>query len=185
LPNICENTLTLRVEYAEFNKIDTLLDNLNEDDCPDTTTFFGHFVPETYLSKDCEIKDGQMPEWYEWRIANWGTKWDAHIIHFEWTELEDAWELEITFDTAWGPPDEVYRAFTWQSKTFHATWHEAGMGFVGEMDDNGTSDWEYHSWSVDDVNKYIPENLIERYALVDIVSYNQTELMAEAEEAIA
>ena len=120
-----------------------------------------------------------MPEWYEWRIANWGTKWDAHIIHFEWTELEDAWELEITFDTAWGPPDEVYRAFTWQSKTFHATWHEAGMGFVGEMDDNGTSDWEYHSWSVDDVNKYIPENLIERYALADIVSY------MEAEEAVA
>ena len=83
MPNICENTLTLRVEYAEFNKIDTLLDNLAEEDCPDTTTFFGYFVPETYLSKDCEIKDGKMPEWYQWRVENWGTKWDAHIIDYE------------------------------------------------------------------------------------------------------
>jgi hypothetical protein len=179
LPNICENTLTLRVEYAEFNKIDTLLDNLAEHDCPDTTTFFGYFVPETYLSRDCEIKDGQMPEWYQWRVENWGTKWDAHIINYNWTELEDAWELEIDFDTAWGPPDEMYRTFTIQGRTFNATWHEPGMGFVGETDDNGVSDWEYIHWSVDDVNKYIPENLVERYALVDIVSY------MEAEEAVA
>jgi len=33
--------------------------------------------------------------------------------------------------------------------------------------------------SVDDVNKYIPDNLVERYALADIVSY------MEAEEAVA
>ena len=179
MPNICENTLTLRVEYAEFNKIDTLLDNLAEEDCPDTTTFFGYFVPETYVSKDCEIKDGKMPEWYQWRVENWGTKWDAHIIDYNWTELEDAWELEIAFDTAWGPPDQVYYTFAVQGRTFNATWHEPGIGFVGESIDYNVSDWEYIHWSVDDVNKYIPDNLVERYALVDIVSY------MEAEEAVA
>ena len=53
---------------------------------------------------------------------------------------------------------------------------------VGRNEDetvDGVSDWEYHSWSIDDINKYIPENLVERYALVDIVSY------MEAEEAVA
>jgi len=38
--------------------------------------------------------------WYEWNIANWGTKWNAYE-----TEKKD--EDTISFDTAWSMPEPV------------------------------------------------------------------------------
>lgn len=36
-------------------------------------------------------------DWYSWRIANWGTKWNAYSIK----KIDDC---SIKFDTAWGTP---------------------------------------------------------------------------------
>ena len=41
-------------------------------------------------------------DWYDWRRANWGTKWNA--CDCDLSRLEDG---EITFNTAWCPPVPV------------------------------------------------------------------------------
>ena len=43
--------------------------------------------------------------WYNWNISNWGTKWDINGS----VEIEDydSEQIEINFNTAWGPPIEV------------------------------------------------------------------------------
>ncbi|MAK50664.1 hypothetical protein [Marinobacter sp.] len=44
--------------------------------------------------------------WYDWRINNWGTKWNTYDA-----ELLDINEsIEYTFNTAWGPPDMAIAA---------------------------------------------------------------------------
>lgn len=50
------------------------------------------------------IKLYNAPTWYEWAIANWGTKWNA-------CEPEvDVQARVITFDTAWAAPEGVVNA---------------------------------------------------------------------------
>ena len=42
--------------------------------------------------------------WYDWRLANWDTKWDAYDVE---VLDEDIDNLEIGFNTAWSPPEAI------------------------------------------------------------------------------
>jgi len=42
--------------------------------------------------------------WYDWRVQNWDTKWDAYDVVV--TE-DDPEQLEIEFNTAWSPPTAI------------------------------------------------------------------------------
>ena len=42
--------------------------------------------------------------WYDWRVQNWDTKWDAYDV--EVTD-DDPECLEIQFNTAWSPPEAI------------------------------------------------------------------------------
>ena len=45
--------------------------------------------------------------WYDWRLANWDTKWDAYDVEVVDPDPEN---LEIEFNTAWSPPEAVCHA---------------------------------------------------------------------------
>jgi len=67
--------------------------------------------PETMekadLYKNNMDKYGHL-NWYSWRIANWGTKWEVPAMDITVvTETEDHMVLE--FDTAWSPADGIYQ----------------------------------------------------------------------------
>lgn len=65
----------------------------------------------------------QATTWYDWRIENWGTKWDAYDQTSEETDNGNTGTGNYTFNTAWAPPIPVIRrlaiifpdiAFTWK-----------------------------------------------------------------------
>ena len=70
---------------------------------------------ESRLDKK-DIEEGQLAlmniekygfkDWYEWSIANWGTKWNASSIQ---VVDNDEYRVNIYFETAWSPPDGWYR----------------------------------------------------------------------------
>lgn len=79
--------------------------------------------------------------WYNWRVSNWGTKWDAS--ESDW-DLEDGL-LTVHFQTAWAPPigwlENVAAQFA--ELTFKMTFQEEGMGFCGRADGtDGIVDWQ-------------------------------------------
>jgi hypothetical protein len=79
--------------------------------------------------------------WYNWRVSNWGTKWDA--CESDW-DLDDR-ELTIHFQTAWAPPigwlENVSAQFP--ELVFKMTFQEEGMGFCGRADGaDGIVEWE-------------------------------------------
>ena len=45
--------------------------------------------------------------WYDWRLQNWDTKWDAYDV--EQHDFDDPDQYEVTFNTAWCPPDAICR----------------------------------------------------------------------------
>ena len=49
----------------------------------------------------------QDDRWYDWRCTHWGTKWPACEVEIT---QDDEDFLEITFDTAWSPPEPVCEA---------------------------------------------------------------------------
>jgi len=45
--------------------------------------------------------------WYDWRVQNWDTKWDAYDVEVVDPDPEN---LEIEFNTAWSPPEAICHA---------------------------------------------------------------------------
>lgn len=65
-------------------------------------------------------------KWYDWRIGNWGTKWNS----YSGQDTEDA----ISFDTAWAPPIPIVVALAkLVGKTLRLVYNEPGMDFCGEV----------------------------------------------------
>ena len=75
--------------------------------------------------------------WYDWRVTNWGTKWgiDGESIQFY---DEDDNHIELHFDTAWGPPDEIYQELRDKYEDIEISWfyREDGEQFAGYMGRN-------------------------------------------------
>lgn len=67
--------------------------------------------------------------WYDWRVDNWGTKWDvdAHI------DILTDTEARVVFDSAWAPPCAWLKniAPDFPNVKFHLEYEEAGWGFQG------------------------------------------------------
>ena len=48
--------------------------------------------------------------WYNWNIANWGTKWNAYDVEIDDKIDDDHPFLGYSFTTAWSPPTNVILA---------------------------------------------------------------------------
>ena len=74
----------------------------------------------------CKAKYG-YPDWYEWALGEWGTKWDASDA---FASMEgDA--LHLTFDTAWSPPIELYKTLEESGFKVQAGFVEIGADYIG------------------------------------------------------
>ena len=69
-------------------------------------------------------------DWYDWRVDEWGTKWDAADTYV----LDDEDEfLSIQYNTAWSPNMEWVKTIAKQfpELTFTLWFEEPGNGFCG------------------------------------------------------
>jgi|TARA_R100000458_G_C8117248_1_gene137613 hypothetical protein len=80
-----------------------------------------------------KFPDGTVDDrWYNWRLQNWGTKWDCYEVDIDDSELE--YGFEVTFDTAWSPPEEICSAIKEQFDV-SISWFfdEPGMEVAGYL----------------------------------------------------
>jgi hypothetical protein len=81
--------------------------------------------------------------WYDWRINNWGIKWDASETYYN--ELSEE-SMHVSFWSPWAPP------ITWVSKVakmypllnFVLEYMEEGMDFCGVFEANGDDENDNH-----------------------------------------
>ena len=124
MPNWCINKLTITGKEDDLIKFKIQAKGIETDLCLD------NFVPMPRELEDTR-SPGPWPNWYDWRISNWGTKWDVegHLT------LESENILIYEFDSAWSPPiywiPKVSSLFP--ELSFELYFKEAGMCFQGSM----------------------------------------------------
>ena len=144
MPNHCHNRVTF---YSEDTTVIQRLYNIFKSD-----NIFTQFIPEpdwkTTPNEKGELpiqpeKDSMMPpqfpdgttddRWYSWRLTNWGTKWDAYEVEIDDSELH--YGFEVSFDTAWSPPEEICYAIKEQFDDLSVSWFfdEPGMEVAGYL----------------------------------------------------
>ena len=82
-----------------------------------------HRFPSTNVADD---------RWYDWRLQNWDTKWDAYDV--EVTD-DDPEQVEIEFNTAWSPPEAICNALREQYPDVSISWFydEPGCEIAGYL----------------------------------------------------
>ena len=98
--------------------------------------------------------------WYDFCIAEWGTKWEPRLDENVPFDLSGH-VLTVWFDTAWAPPIPIYHALEAMGFEVEATYIECGMGFVGyyKAGTDTTEDFEQFS-TIDEPESY---QQIDRY----------------------
>ena len=94
---------------------------------------------EQHLNKDGSVfyetynfPDGKNDDrWYHWCIENWGTKWEPDMLDVDGDQ--DSEMLEITFNTAWSPPEGVVEKMRekYPKLTFQCFYDEPGCEIAG------------------------------------------------------
>ena len=90
--------------------------------------------------------------WWNWNIANWGTKWGVGGDDVSVGINEIGKYASINFDTAWSPPMRIVEALSakYPDVVVHIKFAEMGMGFIGENTFIAGECTNEGFWSVED-----------------------------------
>tara|TARA_R110002110_G_scaffold149266_1_gene340571 strand:+ start:88 stop:528 length:441 start_codon:yes stop_codon:yes gene_type:complete len=144
MPNHCFNKVTISVGDADGQNLKVLVDTLKSEE--NQTDFdFNAILPMPPELENVDWSEAEemndiirarykkehgSDNWYDWRVNNWGTKWNSYSCFLE--EEEDDYVV-YTFNTAWGPPTGVIEALREQCPDFSisAFFDEPGMEEAG------------------------------------------------------
>ena len=186
MPNWCNNIATLRhndpavidkIEQAEgvLQALIPCPEELNDNEL--TTSYGDEDKQKVVEAKRAEMKAKYgYASWYDWNIANWGTKWD--LCDVTKTRI-DANTIQLSFESAWSPPVEAYARLLEEDFEILAYYYEPGMCFAGIWD-NGIDDC-YQDWGDSkSAAATLPQELDDTFA----ISESQAEWEAEEEEEL-
>jgi len=118
MPNWCQNTTYIECLDKETQK--KIHDIVNKDE---HGFKFSNFHP---------LPEDEQNNWYDWQIANWGTKWDTSGPN---TENYGKKGYQITYDTAWGPGLNALKKLSslLPNAVIATEYEEFGCDFAGVM----------------------------------------------------
>ena len=172
MPNWCNNTVTLEHEdpamiaraKAAFIKGEFLQEFIP---CPqDLIDTVSGFVDEQEALEAKQAANRAKygyPTWYEFNVANWGTKWDVGGGDGSYNDIEGG--LILTFDSAWSPPINAYEHLLEQGFKIQAMYYEPGMAFAGIWEDGNDDYYEYGGMNSDQIAEELPPELDEAFGI--------------------
>lgn len=162
MPNWCFNRLTISTTSESGKKLAEAFRPKYEKDGEYFAQPFQDIMPCPQELIDTEASLGQEPnpkqlankkkygfsDWYGWRVANWGTKWDARVYEF-YDQNPD--ETSVVFDTAWSPPENFFRVFAMLNPDvyFRNEFDEEGMSYEGFCENTKEKGYVCESWDLD------------------------------------
>lgn len=194
MPNYCDNTLEItHDDPAMIERAKTAFEErrLLQEFCPipqaliDTRAgFYGKDTYEQELLEATEqlnLKWFKHRNWYDYAVAEWGTKWDVGGDDGEITG-ETPNSLSLSFSSAWSPPTEAYRKMEELGFGITAYYYEGGCAFCGYYNEgcddcfsiDGNSEW---------VKENIPDYIDDAFAISENMAYWEAENKEESQDA--
>lgn len=129
MPNWCNNSITIS---GPIETIKTLWEQATQD-ADDETGLLDAMHP---MPKELHETTAPQDEdnWYNWRVNNWGTKWEISSEGLEFIDNGDGTaHISGWFDSAWAPPIGAYENFAemMDNCSIDASYYEPGMDFGG------------------------------------------------------
>jgi hypothetical protein len=142
-----------------------------------------HLRPEPVFQTEEEENTTLMPNWWSWRVGNWGTKWevDAEIVSHN---VSGGW-INLAFDSACSPPIEALAHWESQdpeNRSYNIRYIEWGMMFCGEADSDGYNQHFSIPQTVAEVQAIIPVEIDEEFGISDSIAQWADSEWAEEEE---
>ena len=165
MPNYCNNNIVITGPNSVIDKIEKIANGDKGDllqyfypmpkALQDTTAPLQKDATKEEKAKAKEnLKKYGYDNWYDWRVENWGTKWDImEFYNINRKEIgEDESEISLGFDTAWAPALGAYEKFLDKNSncSLKAYYYEPGCDFMGEWDNGMDSCFEVAKYGLDD-----------------------------------
>lgn len=159
MPNWCSNEVTVYANSREDLKrlLAMAVQPVEGDDNSDDSVDPSPFRMESIYTTPRELMDNSKPSggeqlqnaiagntdyeydnWYDWRVAHWGTKWDMDSVQLDEPEYSSEEEgkrysFNLYYQTAWSPNIEFWK-YVCKMGPFivEMRYIEEGMGYIGE-----------------------------------------------------
>lgn len=195
MPNWCQNVVTLG--HADAAMIQRVVKGYTGKGimqgfhpCPQELidTMAGSYGAGTPEQAQLEARERANIEaygaknWYDWCVANWGTKWDITSDgNGEPAVGDDGLSVQFSFDSAWSPPVGFYGKMEELGFTVDAFYYEGGMGFCGRYSE-GDDDYHEIKGNSDWVDANIPQEINDMFAISENMSTWEEEEAGEEQE---
>mgnify|MGYP000709814832 CR=1 FL=1 len=169
MPNWCENALYIDAPEEDIAALKAAIAMQDDEE----QGLLNHLRPQPEYPDD---DSGPLPAWYNWRVDNWGTKWE---VQAEITGESETC-LYLYFNSAWSPPVEAIRHWVDQDdrRIAELRYIEWGMGFCGIVSNDEDTTYTIPS-TVEDVQESIPADLDEQFGISEMVEQWENEELAE------
>jgi hypothetical protein len=137
--------------------------------------FLGTLVPEPdYKTVEVKptfphIRGNENPvdpetAWWDWRVQNWGTKWDIGYDDDRSNHAQGGEnDMFVYFDSAWSPPTQAYAVLTDLGFKVKGYYFESGMAFCGSWIDGHEEYYDIeqctYTWVRENIPRYIDDEM--------------------------
>ena len=189
MPNWCNNTISLT---GPKEKITAIYNKAKEDNAllqqlkPMPEVLEGTTSPAPKEGKVQPLVDGH-DNWYDWRVENWGTKWDVDMDGLELSD--DGTTITGWFDSAWAPPIHAYEYFLTDNEdcSISSLYYEGGMDFAGKWEDFAdmtVTPGDFTADQMEDPNSGLIYDINENFNMSEWVREYEEEQKTETEKFI-
>ncbi len=150
MPNWCDNTLNLT--HEDPSQIDRAI-----------TAFSEGKLCQEFHPMQAELLEDES--WYNWRVENWGTKWDVGGETAGHVERLDNNSVYFAFESAWAPPIQFYEFLEELGFAVNAMYYEPGMNFAGRFYDGED---QFVQWSsLEEARELLDDDLNEAFGIIE------------------
>lgn len=110
--------------------------------------------------------------WYDWQVANWGTKWDVGKEEYEpeakIKRKKGVASVELSFNSAWSPPVAFYEYLrTEHGFDIEAYYFEPGVGFCGVIKNDNDQYFDIEEFTPEWLTKNLPAKLLKVFNMIE------------------